>query len=103
MTQQRAPGQRAMQSKQGNVVCSGNEIPHKCRRILATKLAILIFLKTLKHKAIHLQVDNVVALTYLLKMEEGGYPEFKISLTSKRNMGSSFPIWDHSYCRVLVN
>ena len=31
----------------------------------------------------------------------GGYPEFEISPISKRNMGSSSPMWDHSYCRVL--
>ena len=29
-----------------------------------------------------------------------GYPEFKTSPTSKRNMGSSSPKRDHSYCRV---
>ena len=58
--------------------------------LLAIKLAIQTFLKTLKHKAIHLQVDNVVALTYLLKA----------SPINKRNMGSSSPMWDHSYCKV---
>ena len=36
--------------------------------LLALKLAIQTFLKTLKHKAIHLQVNNMVPLTYLLKM-----------------------------------
>ena len=36
--------------------------------LLATKLAIQTFLKTLKHKAIHLQLDKMVASTYLLKM-----------------------------------
>ena len=34
--------------------------------ILAIKLAIQTFSKALKHKAIHHQVDNMVALTYLL-------------------------------------
>ena len=37
-------------------------------KLLAIKLAIQTFSKTLKHKVIHLQVDNMVALTYLLKM-----------------------------------
>ena len=53
--------------------------------LLAMKLAIQTFSKTFKHKTIHLQVDNIVALTYLLKM---GYPEFKISPIKKK-------IWDH--------
>ena len=55
------------------------------QELLAIKLAIQTFSKTLKHKTIHLQVDNIVALTYLLKM---GYPEFKISPIKKK-------IWDH--------
>ena len=29
-----------------------------------------------------------------------GCPEFEISPISKRNMGSSSPVWDHSHCRV---
>ena len=33
-----------------------------------------------------------------VKNEE--YPEFEISPISKRNMGSSSPMWDHSHCRV---
>ena len=46
------------------------------------KLSIQTFLKSLKHKAIHLQLDNMVALTYLLKN------------------GPSSPMSDHSYCKV---
>ena len=33
-------------------------------------------------------------------MKDVGNPEFKISPTSKRNMGSSSERWDQSYCRV---
>ena len=65
---------------------------------LVKKLAIQTFSKSLKRKAILFQVDNMVALTYLLKM--GQYPEFKISPISKRNMISFSPMWGHSYCRV---
>ena len=66
--------------------------------LLDIKLAIQTFSKTLKYKVIHLQVDNMVALTYLLKT--GEYPEFKTSPINKRNMGSSSPMWDHCYYRV---
>ena len=35
-----------------------------------------------------------------IPIENGVNPEFKISQTSKRNMTSTSPMWDHSYCRV---
>ena len=44
--------------------------------LLAVKLAILTFTKYRDVKAIHLQVDNVVALTYLKKM--GGSQNLKM-------------------------
>ena len=39
--------------------------------LLAVKLTIQTFTKYRGVKAIHLQVDNIVALTYLVKMDEG--------------------------------
>ena len=54
--------------------------------LLAIKLAIQTFSKALKHKAIHLQVKNMVALTYLLKM--GGTQNLKLVELTKE-------IWDH--------
>ena len=54
--------------------------------LLAIKLAIQTFSKALKHKAIHLQVDNMVALTYLLKM--GSTQNLKLAQLTKE-------IWDH--------
>ena len=52
-----------------DVVCSGNEKPHIVLEFLVIKLAIQLFLKPSKHKAILFQEDNMVALTYyLLKM-----------------------------------
>ena len=44
--------------------------------LLAVKLAIQTFTKYRDIKAIHLQVDNIVALTYLMKM--GGTQTLKI-------------------------
>ena len=35
-----------------------------------------------------------------ISVKDGRYPEFKTSPISKRNMGSSSPVWDHSSCRV---
>ena len=66
----------------GDVVCSGNEKPHVLE-LLAIKLVIQTFSNTLKHKAIHFQVDNMVALSCLLKMGGLGNPEFKTSPISK--------------------
>ena len=44
--------------------------------LLAVKLAIQTFTKYRDVKAIHLQVDNIVALTYLMKM--GGTQNLKM-------------------------
>ena len=44
--------------------------------LLAVKLAIQIFTKYRDVKAIHLQVDNIVAITYLMKM--GGTQNLKM-------------------------
>ena len=54
--------------------------------LLAIKLAIQTFWKTLKLKAIHLQVDKMVALRYLLMM--GGTHNLKLVQLTKE-------IWDH--------
>ena len=49
---------------------SGQEMKYHINvlELLAIKLARQTFSKTLKHKAINLQVGNMVALAYLLKM-----------------------------------
>ena len=54
--------------------------------LLARNLAIQTFSKTLKQKASHLQVGNMEALTYLLKME--GAQNLKLVQLAKE-------IWDH--------
>ena len=98
MPQQRARGNVQWNLSRG--MWSAQEIENQINVLerLVKKLAIQTFSKSLKHKAILFQVDNMVALTYLLKM--GQYPEFKISPISKRNMISFSPMWGHSYCRV---
>ena len=65
---------------------------------LAIKLAIQTFSKTLKHKVIHIQVNNMVALTYLLKMR--GTKNLKLGQLAKEIWDQSSSMWDHSYCRV---
>ena len=59
-------------------ICSAQEMKNHINllELLAIKLAMQTFSKTLKHKAIHLQVDNMVALTYLLKI--GGIQNLKL-------------------------
>ena len=54
--------------------------------LLAVKLAIQTFTKYRDVKAIHLQVDNVVASTYLMKM--GGTQNLKMEELAKE-------IWEY--------
>ena len=54
--------------------------------LLAVKLAIQTFTKYRDVKAIHLQVDNIVALTYLMKM--GGTQNLKMVELAKE-------IWEY--------
>ena len=62
--------------------------------LLAMKLAIQTFSKTLKQKAIHLPVDNMVALTYLLRM--GGTQNLRLVQLAKE-------IWDHLLqCGIIL-
>ena len=62
--------------------------------LLAIKLAIRTFSKTSKQKAIYLQVNNMVALTYLLKMR--GTQNLKLILLAKE-------IWNHLLqCRITL-
>ena len=63
------------------MVSPGNEIPHQYSRILAVKLAIQTFTKYKDVKAIHLQVDNIVALKYLIKI--GGTQNLKMVALAK--------------------
>ena len=81
-------GMGGMESQQGGM-WSVQKIKNHINvlELLAIKLAIQTFLKTLKHKTIHLQEDNVVALTYLLKM--GGTQNLKLVQLAKE-------IWDHT-------
>ena len=48
MLQQRVGGQRATESQQWDVVCSGNEKPHKCLRTFSHKTAYTNVLKNLE-------------------------------------------------------
>ena len=61
--------------------------------LLAIKLAIQTFLKTMKHKVIHLQLDNMVALTYLLNIV--GTHNLKLVPSAKE-------IWDHLQCGITL-
>ena len=82
----------------GDVVCSGNEKPHK-------------YLGTFSHKTGYTNIfENLEAQSYSspggqhgsfdISVKYGRYQEFKTSPISKRNMEPSSPMWDHFYCRV---
>ena len=81
-----------------NSVCSGNEKPHKCFRSFSHKTGYTIVLKNLEAQS-HPSPGGQYG-SFDISVKDGGYPEFKTSPMRKRNMGSSSPIWDHSYCRV---
>ena len=102
MPQQRAGGEHAMDSLQGDVFWSGNEKPHKCLRTFSHKTGYTNILENLGAQSHYLQVGNMVALTYLLKMGVG-YPELKTSPISKRNMGSSSPMYLPSKLNVTAD
>ena len=81
-------GQHSMESISTGVILSAQEMKNHINvsELLAIKLAIKVFSKTLKHKVIHLWVDKMVALTYLLKM--GGTKNLKPVRLEKKK-------WDH--------
>ena len=65
---------------------------------MAVKFAILTFRKNLSNLTIHIQMDNKVVLSYLLKMEGTHSLELlKISKSIWRYLLS----WDHNYCRIF--
>ena len=63
------------------------------------KLALLTFTKFRKINHLHLQIDNMTALSYLLKMG-GGDSQHATTSLSQRDLGLSFVSADHDYCRV---
>ena len=80
------------------MVCLGNEKPHKCLRTLSHKTGYTNFLKNLE--AQNHSSPGEQHGSFNISVQDGGYPEFQVGPISKRNMVSSFPMWDHSYCRV---
>ena len=62
------------------------------------KFAMMTFTKMFPTaKTIHLQIDNIVVLSNLLKM--GGHNKI---LSDLRNLGLCPSKWDHNYCRVFI-
>ena len=62
------------------------------------KFAMMTFTKMFPTaKTIHLQMDNIVVLSDLLKM--GGHNKI---LSDLRNLGLCPSKWDHNYCRVFI-
>ena len=87
-----------MESQQGDVACSRNEKPHKCLRTFSHKTGYTNVLKNHEAQSHSSPVGQHGSFDIFVK--DGRYPEFKTSPISKKNLGSSSPMWDHSYCRV---
>ena len=64
----------------------------------AVKLALQILLKSQKFTSIHIQMDNIVTLTYLKKMVRN--KESENDYTVKRDLGNINFKTDHDYCGV---
>ena len=91
-------GQRAMKSQQGDVFCSGNEKPHKCLRTFSHKTGYTNVLENLEAQS-HSSPSGQHG-SFDISVKDGEYKELKTGPINKRNMVSSSPMWDHSYCRV---
>ena len=90
MPQQRAGVQRAMESHQGDVFCSGNEKPPKSLRTFSHKIGYTNVLENLEAQS-HPSPGGQHG-SFNISVKDGGYLEFKFSPISKRNMGSSSPM-----------
>ena len=84
----------------GDVVCSGNEKPHKCLRTFSHKTGYTNVLENLEAQSHSCPGGQHGSFNISVKDWEGWYPEIKTSPINKRNMRSSSSVWDHSYCRV---
>ena len=51
-----------------DVVCQGNEKSHKCLKMFSHKAGYKSILENLEAQTIHLQVDNMVDLQYVLNI-----------------------------------
>ena len=100
MPQQRAGGNVQWNLNREDVVCSGNEKPHKCLSTLSHKTD---YAKVLKNHEVKSHSSPGGHGSRNISAENGGvvYPGFETNPISKRNMRSSSPMWDHSYYRVL--
>ena len=80
------------------MVCSGIEKPHKCPRTLIHKTdytKVLEYLEAQSHSS-----PSGQHYSFTISIKDCAYPEFEVSSISKRNMGTSSPMLDQSYCRV---
>ena len=68
--------------------------------LMAVKFAILTFTKNLSNVIIHIQMDNKVAQSCLLKIE-GRHSLCKAFKNQHVNLALSLS-WDHIYCRTFT-
>ena len=100
MFSQRGGEHVAMESQQEAMVEKTKRIPYKCFRTYDCKICNPDFHKKLSDLAIHIKMDNKVALLYLLKM--GGYTQFSAFKNQQVNLALFAVSWDHIYCRIFI-
>ena len=81
------------------MVQEGTRSTYKSTVTFSHKICHLTFAKMQKMSAIHDHVDNMTALTYLLKMGGTKNPEL---IQIKRNLGVSTWADDRDYCRTFT-
>ena len=83
------------------MVSPGIEIPHQYSRIISSKTSHTDTHKTQRCQSnTHLQLDNIVALTCLMKMGDTQNLKMVEFRVGQGNLGISFEVGDHNYCRI---
>ena len=66
----------------------------------AAKLAIESFCRVKKPKSVHLQINNMTALSHLVKMGRRNSAELRTQQNFEGNLGVLNCELDHTYCRI---
>ena len=78
------------------MICSGSENPHVLED-LVINWSSTNHLENLERQSHSFPGGQYGS--FKISVKDEGYPESQVSLSSKRNMGLSSPMWDYSYCQ----